>query len=104
MGGSGGRVNLLGVEIDRLTEADAIASVMHALDSDHGGWLVTANLDQLRRLAAETELRDLLGRASLVVPDGMPLVWASRLKGDALPERVAGSDMTWSLTAEAALR
>ncbi len=100
----GGRVNLLGVEIDGLTEADAIASVMDGLDSGEGGWLVTANLDQLRCLAADSDLRDLMSSASLVVPDGMPLVWASRLKGDPLPERVAGSDMTWSLTAEAALR
>src|SRR3954447_3794386 len=34
----------------------------------------------------------------------MPLVWASRLSGTPLPERVAGSELIWSLTAEAALR
>jgi N-acetylglucosaminyldiphosphoundecaprenol N-acetyl-beta-D-mannosaminyltransferase len=39
-----------------------------------------------------------------VVADGMPLVWASRLQGTPLPARVAGSDLVWSLTAEAALR
>jgi N-acetylglucosaminyldiphosphoundecaprenol N-acetyl-beta-D-mannosaminyltransferase len=34
----------------------------------------------------------------------MPLVWASRVQGTPLPERVAGSELVWSLTAEAALR
>ena len=98
------RVDLLGVEIDRLTEAEAIASIVRALDSRRGGWIVTAHLEQLRQLSGDPELRDLLARATAVVADGMPLVWASRLKGEPLPERVAGSDIVWSLTAEAALR
>jgi N-acetylglucosaminyldiphosphoundecaprenol N-acetyl-beta-D-mannosaminyltransferase len=34
----------------------------------------------------------------------MPLIWASRLRGTPLPERVAGSNLIWSLTAEAARR
>jgi N-acetylglucosaminyldiphosphoundecaprenol N-acetyl-beta-D-mannosaminyltransferase len=40
--------------------------------------------------------------ARLVVADGMPLIWASRLRGTPLPERVAGSNLIWSLTAGAA--
>jgi N-acetylglucosaminyldiphosphoundecaprenol N-acetyl-beta-D-mannosaminyltransferase len=42
--------------------------------------------------------------ADLVLADGMPHVWASRVRGTALPERVAGSDLIWSLTGEAARR
>jgi N-acetylglucosaminyldiphosphoundecaprenol N-acetyl-beta-D-mannosaminyltransferase len=34
----------------------------------------------------------------------MPLIWASRLRGTPLPERVAGSNLIWSLTARAAER
>jgi len=40
--------------------------------------------------------------ARLVVADGMPLIWASRLRGSPLPERVAGSNLIWTLTAAAA--
>jgi N-acetylglucosaminyldiphosphoundecaprenol N-acetyl-beta-D-mannosaminyltransferase len=39
-----------------------------------------------------------------VVADGMPLVWASRLQGTPLPERVAGSNLAWSASAVAANR
>jgi N-acetylglucosaminyldiphosphoundecaprenol N-acetyl-beta-D-mannosaminyltransferase len=45
-----------------------------------------------------------LSGARLVVADGMPLIWASRLRGTPLPERVAGSNLIWSLTAAAARR
>ena len=44
-------------------------------------------------------MRAYLDDADLVVADGMPLVWASRLAGTPLPERVAGSSLIWSLSA-----
>ena len=41
----------------------------------------------------DPELAKVLRRAELVVADGMPLVWLSRLLGTPLPERVAGADL-----------
>src|SRR5881409_2990409 len=97
------RISLLGVEIDRVTEPQAIATILRALTEGRGGTVVTPNLDQLRQVTARPELARLLRDADLVVADGMPLVWASRLQGSPLPERVAGSDLVWALSAEAAL-
>jgi N-acetylglucosaminyldiphosphoundecaprenol N-acetyl-beta-D-mannosaminyltransferase len=97
------RIRLLDLELDRVTEAGAIATIVDALAEGRGGVVVTPNLDQLRQLHRRPELAELFAEADLVVADGMPLVWASRLAGAPLPERVAGSDLVWSLTAEAAL-
>src|SRR3954468_5041026 len=98
------RVRLLGLDLDRITEADAIAVIVRGLKDGRGGSVVPANLDVLRKLTHRRELAVLFERADLAVADGMPLVWASRLQGTPLPERIAGSDLVWSLTAEAALR
>ncbi|MFI6599044.1 WecB/TagA/CpsF family glycosyltransferase [Nonomuraea sp. NPDC050536] len=49
-------------------------------------------------------MRGLVDSAEIVVADGMPLVWASRLAGTPLPERVTGADLIWSLSELAALR
>jgi N-acetylglucosaminyldiphosphoundecaprenol N-acetyl-beta-D-mannosaminyltransferase len=97
-------VNLHGLDVHRISEPEVIASVLRGLSEGRGGSVVTANLDQLRHLVQRSDLTSLFERADLVVADGMPLVWASRLQGEPLPERVAGSDLVWSLTAEAALR
>jgi N-acetylglucosaminyldiphosphoundecaprenol N-acetyl-beta-D-mannosaminyltransferase len=97
------RIRLHGLQIDALTEAGTIAAILGALDERRGGCVVTPNLDHVRQFAQRPELRPIFERADLVVADGMPLVWASRLQGTPLPERVAGSDLVWSLTAEAAL-
>jgi len=75
---------------------------MAALQSGRGGWIATANVDHLRRLRRSADFRRAYDQASLVVADGMPLVWASKLQGTPLPERVAGSDLTRSLTMAAA--
>jgi len=56
-------------------------------------YLATANVDFLVQAQQDVELHRILAEAEMVVCDGTPLVWASRFLGNALPERVAGSDL-----------
>jgi exopolysaccharide biosynthesis WecB/TagA/CpsF family protein len=98
------RVRLLGLDLDPVSEAEVIATILRGLDRGKGGFVVTPNLHHLRELSRNRDLTPLFSAADLVVADGMPLVWASRLQGSSLPERVAGSELIWSLTAEAARR
>jgi N-acetylglucosaminyldiphosphoundecaprenol N-acetyl-beta-D-mannosaminyltransferase len=100
---SHGRIELFGVPLDAVSEAEAIAHVLGALDAGRGGWVITSNLDHVRQFARTPELSEIFEEADLVLADGMPLTWASRLAGTPLPARVAGSDLVWSLTAEAAV-
>lgn len=93
------RVELSGVRFDRLTEDDVIGRVVAALRTGRGGTIVTPNIDILRQVRQDRDARGYVEAASLVVADGAPLIWASRLRGTALPERVAGSDLIWSLSA-----
>ncbi|AXB46713.1 WecB/TagA/CpsF family glycosyltransferase [Amycolatopsis albispora] len=90
------------LEIAALTETDLIDHVGHAWTRGDGGWIVTANVDIARAAARRPELAALIGQADLVIADGMPLVWAARIAGDHLPERVTGSSLVFSLSAAAA--
>jgi len=94
----------MGVSLHAITEKECVSLVAKAWDQSHGGWLHTINLDHLRRLYKGTFLPTSVGPADLRVCDGLPMVWASRLQGTPLPERVAGSNMVRSLTAAAAKR
>jgi len=95
-------VTLHGVPLHPLTEAQTVELVLKRVDQKRGGWVVTANLDHLRRLVKEKAYNELCAPAELIVADGMPLVWASRLQRTPLPERVAGSSLIWTLTRAAA--
>ncbi|MEM9881639.1 MAG: WecB/TagA/CpsF family glycosyltransferase [Planctomycetota bacterium] len=93
---------LRGVRFDAVTEAASVARVIDGLARGRGGWVVTSNLDHLRRAGRDAEFRRMVGAADLVVADGAPLVWAARLQGTPLPERVAGSALVWSVADAAA--
>jgi N-acetylglucosaminyldiphosphoundecaprenol N-acetyl-beta-D-mannosaminyltransferase len=97
------RVWLMGIPIDVLTEQAAVDRIIGDWRQGLGGWVVTPNLDQLRLLCDQPELKHTIAeRASLLLADGMPLVWASKIQGTPLPGRVAGSELILSLTASAA--
>jgi N-acetylglucosaminyldiphosphoundecaprenol N-acetyl-beta-D-mannosaminyltransferase len=100
--GAVGSVLVMGVPMAAVTERQACRRVVAAAQEGHGSWTVTANLDHLRRHRAEPVAQLLIESADLVVADGAPLIWASRLAGAALPQRVAGSNMIWGMAREAA--
>jgi N-acetylglucosaminyldiphosphoundecaprenol N-acetyl-beta-D-mannosaminyltransferase len=64
-------------------------------------FLVTANVHYAMLCERDAELQAVNRLASMIVADGMPLVWASRGR---LPERVAGSDLVPALCGRAAER
>jgi N-acetylglucosaminyldiphosphoundecaprenol N-acetyl-beta-D-mannosaminyltransferase len=99
---SGGRTRLAGLDFDGLTEAQTVGHIIGASLRDEGGWVATPNVDICRQARRDPSLRHLVGTASLIVPDGMPLVWAARLRGQPLPERVAGGSLIFSLSEAAA--
>jgi N-acetylglucosaminyldiphosphoundecaprenol N-acetyl-beta-D-mannosaminyltransferase len=86
-------VVLLGVPFDNVTTSETVSLIDDMVESHQPHHLVTANVDFLVQALHDIELRRILADAHLVLCDGMPLVWASRLLGNALPERVAGSDL-----------
>jgi N-acetylglucosaminyldiphosphoundecaprenol N-acetyl-beta-D-mannosaminyltransferase len=96
------RIELAGVAFDGLTERETCGRILSGLRRGRGGFVVTVNLDHLLRCHRHADYLQIVQQADLVVADGMPLVWASRLQGTPLPERVAGSTLTWHLAGQLA--
>jgi N-acetylglucosaminyldiphosphoundecaprenol N-acetyl-beta-D-mannosaminyltransferase len=95
-------INLHGIRVNRITETQCIAHIIGQSKAGYGGVVVTPNLDHIRRCKQDLTFGALLAEAEIVVADGMPLVWASKLQGTPLPERVAGSNLISTLSAAAA--
>jgi N-acetylglucosaminyldiphosphoundecaprenol N-acetyl-beta-D-mannosaminyltransferase len=98
------RMRLMGAPMDIVTEEHAVQTIIGAAEAGSGHWTITANLDHLRRYRRDPVAKDLIDSADLVVADGMPLIWASRVAGKPLPERVSGSSMVWSICEAARAR
>ncbi len=100
--GRAGRVAVAGARFDPVTHAELIDRVAVAIGDGSGGTIVTPNIDICHQIGRDPASRALVEAATLVVPDGMPLLWASRLAGQPLPERITGADLIYSLSAAAA--
>jgi N-acetylglucosaminyldiphosphoundecaprenol N-acetyl-beta-D-mannosaminyltransferase len=87
------RVDLGGVLIDRVDLGSAIDRVRDFLRSGKTNQIVTVNLDFVAIARRDQEFRDTLNAADLAVADGMPLVWASRLGDEPVPERLTGVEL-----------
>lgn len=101
------RPRLAGVRFDPLTLDQTVRKVIEGAVNGQGGILATPNVDHLALVRAGIYDEKLLEKADLVVADGMPIVWASRILASrcgvqALPERVAGADLLPSICASAA--
>ena len=97
-------VELKGIGIHAVSEAETAEYVISELEQGRGGWVVTPNLDHLRRVSKDEGFRRMYKEADLRVADGMILVWALSLQRTPVPERVAGSNLIKSLSSAAASR
>ncbi len=89
---------LFGIDIAaiRMPEAvDQLRSWIETEDSEQAGcrYVVTPNVDHTVLLQENEELVAAYRAAHLILADGHPIVWASRLLRQPLPERVAGSEL-----------
>ena len=88
--------------IDNLTFAEALDRVAELVARRRGGTVITPNVDHLVLLEEDARLREAYASASLVLADGMLVVWASHLLGTPLREKISGSDLIRPLLERAA--
>jgi N-acetylglucosaminyldiphosphoundecaprenol N-acetyl-beta-D-mannosaminyltransferase len=98
------RVAVLGVALDNLTMEEVLDTVEASIAEGGFHQIATANVDFLMKSIRDEELHETLCRCDLVLADGAPLVWASRLLGTGLKERVAGADLVPQLASLSARR
>lgn len=97
------KINIMDVPVDIITMEEAVSKVMGFFESAECHTVYTPNPEIIMAAQKDKALMKALYRASLIVPDGIGVVLASRLlKGPNLPERVAGFDLVQNLFARMA--
>lgn len=104
------RISILGVGIDALTLAEARSAIADAVERVRSGQarpgmhVVTANPEIVMATRVDPAFAQALRAADWVLPDGVGIVWAARLLGTPIPERVPGIELTEALLELAARR
>ena len=97
------RVKLFGIEVDNLNMDEAIEEIEKIILLNNGyKYVVTPNVDHIVKLQVESDFKNVYKDAALVLADGQPLVWASRILNCKLKEKVSGSDLFPILCSKAA--
>src|SRR3972149_5727842 len=80
------RVEILGVQIDNVTSEEALERIQEMICSRRPHQIVTPAIEQIVRARHDAEFNQVFAEADLVVPDGMQVVFASKLHKTPLKE------------------
>ena len=95
------RQKLFKCEVDALTMEETLQRVEKIIKSGKPHQHVVINVNKVIKANKDENLCATINNCDLINCDGMPLVWASRLLGQPLPERVAGIDLFLNLVSRA---
>ncbi len=87
------RLNILGVTVDSLTMKEAADFLTEATEKDSLTSVYTPNSEIILHAYKNPDYCEILNRGSLVTADGIGVVYASKILGSPLPERVSGFDL-----------
>lgn len=88
-----GRIKFLNVEVDNLNMTEAIEAIEGLILKRKNSYVITPNVDHIVKIENDKEFKDIYDNADLILTDGMPLVWISRLLKTPIKEKVSGSDL-----------
>ncbi len=81
------------IKISNLSFDEALKEIEILVRLNKNSYIVTPNIDHMVRLRDDLEFRKVYAGASLVLADGMPLLWAAGFLGTPLKEKISGSDL-----------
>ena len=87
------RQPLFGLQIDALTMADVLERAQHRTEHRLRFLVGVVNAAKIVQMRSDPQLRNSLLAADVLLADGQSVIWASRILGRPLPERIAGIDL-----------
>lgn len=96
------KIDLMGCKVDCLTMDETIHLVEEIIREGKPRQHVVVNALKFAMMRSDSELRRIINACDVVNADGMPVVWASKVLGKPLPDRVAGVDLFLKLIETAA--
>jgi N-acetylglucosaminyldiphosphoundecaprenol N-acetyl-beta-D-mannosaminyltransferase len=91
------RAHILGCVFDRLSMAETIARIEEIIAARRPSQHLAISATNVVAVHDDLRLRRIMHECAIVSADGQGIVWASKLLGDPLPERVNAADLMEAL-------
>ncbi|MBR4157839.1 MAG: WecB/TagA/CpsF family glycosyltransferase [Oscillospiraceae bacterium] len=92
-----GRIDILGVGFDSIDMDGAVSRALDIVRKHSGGWAVTPNPEIVLECRKNERLSAAVQEAALVIPDGIGVLYAARILGTPLREKIPGIDFACTL-------
>jgi len=93
------RKKILGIDVDIINKDEALEIFKELMGKEGFDMIVTPNSEIIENATRDAELSALISEAGLIIPDGIGLVYASKILGYDLSERVTGVDFLTEILA-----
>ncbi len=97
------RIKFLNTFIDNLTYEEALISIENLIKKQKNCYIVTPNLDHIVMLETDEMFAEIYSNADLILADGKPLIWISKLLNTPIKQKISGSDIFPKICEMAAL-
>ena len=87
------KINVRGVYFDNVTMDEAFRKAVTLIETEGFSYMVTPNSEIVQACVENPALYDVVNTADLTIPDGIGVVYASRILKTPLKEKVAGVEM-----------
>lgn len=98
------KIRFLNTYVDNYTMDEALLEMSNLIKENRNAYVVTPNVDHIVRIEYDKSFKKIYDDADLVLTDGMPLVWLSKLMDFSIVEKVSGSDLFPKLCALAKIK
>lgn len=91
------RINILGINFDNTTLNQATDRAMECIENQKKGYVVTPNSEIAHMCLEDTKLLNIINKAQFILPDGIGIIYASKILKTPLKQKVAGIEFTEQL-------
>lgn len=84
---------LLNTYINNLTMSETVEAIEKMIAEERKSYVVAINVDVVMKIESDPYLKEIVDGADMVLVDGKPLVWISKLHGKPLKAKISGSDL-----------
>ena len=90
-------VRIFGVPVDKLTKIEVLEKIKVFLTEDKTRTIYTPNTEIVMTARKDENLNRILNKGDIIIPDGIGLIYAGKIKKKNLPERVTGCDVSFEM-------
>jgi len=83
----------MNTEIDNLTMEEVLLKIKSLIKEEKNSYVVTPNVDHIVKLETDECLQKIYKEANLILADGKPLIWISKIYRHPIKEKVSGADL-----------